>query len=768
MKIKEIKPVTISHPGWLAERFGPCVAKLSVDQQLKLKNAIKDVHRIKDGFVSDQINAITKSLPDPPQGVETKDYVFGYEVDGAYTPGLLETNKTLQSYVATFPEHWKLVQGLLGLPRQKGGHPCGYVISSDPIDTFIPMTSLKDGTRVTAFTGPSVEAAGGLKMDFLVVNSVRDVGRAIRLIQTRYAPELVPDGENVKFVKTATGQEIASVQAIPFQNEIVDVWNLPTDPAVYRDIAEVKVETVFQLDGGAARQGLRHFAPKPDGTTPINSIEGLSAFTALDRPGPLDAYVEDGNGGKHNMLVEYAIRARGEQGHGRMDILDDLCAATYGIIVYQEQLEKIFRVVGKTTGIEATNFRGRIGKKKVVEVRKKDQPLFMKGAVEALGQAEAERLWEMMVTFGQYGFNKSHSVAYMHTAYACAWLKHHFPLEWWTAVLSNADKKDVDEKFWRHIGPLVLMPDITKSSTNFVIEGDKIRAPVWLVHGIGEKAYALLDTLRPIKSIEDLLEKLESYKIVNGTQVAKIDKKTGKTVMAIKKAHNPLNDSILRMMIVCGIMDSLFPSVDESGLELLPVDKLALFDIACKTVRGKKVKPSAAKFNLSSEVARYQYIKSIMPAHSAPILPMAKRLSPDSFRDFSNNVVYYQSKDPKDGEKYGVLTGAQFEWLENLEILPESAMHIALPAYVVSQRIFAYQNNTKKACELVLDIDGHRRQFVKWPSKDGLPEVFRQPLEGAIVVAMFGRRNPNDDFFFRSVDVLAAPPTNEESPVSDE
>ncbi len=1125
--------------GWLADRFGACVAKLSVDQQLKLKNAIKDVHRIKDGFVSDRINAITKALPNPPQGVETKDVVFGYEVDGVYTPGLLETDATLQSYVATYPQHWEIVKGLLGLPRQKGGHPCGFVISGTPIDEFIPMTSLKDGTRVTSYTGPSVEAAGGLKMDFLVVNSIRDIGRAIRLVQERHAPHLVPDGETVQFVQTIKGKECASVQALPYNNGVVDIWDLPVDEAVYRDIAEGRVETVFQLDGGAARQGLKYFGPKPDGTLTLNSLEGLSAFTALDRPGPLDAYVDDGEGGKHNMLVEYAIRAAGGAGSGRMPVLDDLCSATYGVIVYQEQLEKIFKVVGGTTGIEATAFRSRIGKKKIVEVRQKDKPLFMKGAVEKLGKEEAERLWESMETFGQYGFNKSvlgtvilpykggfkqlqeftggeivncvdengcvqetevvalhdhgdleafeatfddgytvtvsgnhkfltpegqrplydialrglgvysqnvqnteveapekvssvlsgssqvggtgpnvdhsvrsnssepgsvegaspsmpamcgsqegkhsgaaveaqpesgaaagvfevraqnlspsrhstsesrtiaslaksksrknpshlgvgakssqavkngglakvqrdpdlgrgahslrrdaetsglcqfglqdlggsrrvlafcgsqacdrsgarqdtegrvptqtrcdidsasrgvfrqfqrssearvgelaysdaplasagnlvlrkvvrvrsvgvkrmydlevahpkhnfllangtvtsnsHSVAYMHTAYACAFMKHHYPLEWWTAVLSNADKKDVDEKFWRYIGPLVLMPDISKSSTNFVIENDKIRAPVWLVHGIGEKAFALLETLRPVASIEDLLQKLEDYKIKNGTPITKtVTKKTKagpitQTVQAIKKAHNPLNDSILRMMIVCGIMDSLFPTLDANGLEMTPADKLSMFDIACQTVRGKKVKPSAAKFNLSSEIARYQYIKKIMPAYSAPSLPMIRRLRPDGFRDFSGNVVYYKALDPKDTAKYGVLNGSQFEWLENLEILPDSAMEIALPAYVLSQRIFPYKNNTKKACELVLDIDGHRRSFVKWPSStEGLPPQFREPLAGAMVVALFGRRNPSDDFFFRGIDVLAGPPNNEESPVSDD
>lgn len=757
-----------STKGWLAERFGSCVAKLSVDQQLKLKNAIKDVHRIRDGYVSDTINAITKKLPTPPQGIETKDYVFGYEVDGSYTPGLLETNTVLQNYIKAYPEHWKVVQGLLGLPRQKGGHPCGFVISSDPIDSFIPMTTVGD-TRVTSFTGPSVEAMGGLKMDFLVVNSVRDVGRAIRLIQERYAPHLVPDGQTIQFVQTSNGKEIATVQAIPYKNGIVDVWDLPQERAVYTEIAKGKVETVFQLDGPAARQGLRFFGLKPDGTPPIRDIEGLSAFTALDRPGPLDAYVEDGQGGKHNMLVEFAIRAKGEAGTGRMEILDALCSETHGVIVYQEQLQAIFQQVGGSTGIQANDFRQRIGKKKIVEVRQKDKPLFMKGAVEKLGHDEAERLWSMMETFGQYGFNKSHSVSYMTTAYACAWLKYHFPLEWWTAVLSNADRNDVDEKFWRYVGPMILMPDVGKSHTGFVIEGDKIRAPVWLVHGIGAKAYGLLDKLGPYASLEDLLSKLERYKVDNGTPYVKTDKK-GKQVQAIKKAHNPLNDSILRNMTVCGILDSLYPDKDQGGLPLTAADKLMYFDLAAAKVRGKKPKSAAAKFNLTSPTAQYQQIKSIMPAYSVPLLGLIRGHASERFKDYTENVVYYRAKDPKDTNKYGVLTGKQFEWMENLEILPESAMTIALPAYVLTQRVFTYQQN-KRACELVLDIDGHRRQFVKWPSKEeGLPPEFRESLEGALVVAMFSRRKPTDDFFFRGIDVVVPPLTTpkEESSTSND
>ena len=394
-----------STKGWLAERFGSHVAQMSVDIQLKLKNAIKDVHRFKDGFVSKTIEEVCENLPDPPQGIESKDYVFGYEVDGTYTPGLLESNKTLQDYVHAFPNHWDLVKGLIGLTRDKGRHPCGFVISSQPIDTFIPMTTI-GGVRVTAFTAASVEAMGGLKMDFLTVNSIGDIDRAIKLIQRRHAPELLPDGETVKFVDSENGK-IPTVRAIPFEGRVLDVYKLPDDPKVYTDICKGKVETVFQLDGAAARQGLREFGLLPDGTPPLKSLEHLSTFTALDRPGPLDAYVEDSNGNKHNMLVEFAHRARGLPGVGRLEILDKLCPETLGVITYQEQLQNIFQTVGETTGIEANNFRQRIGKKKLVDVRRKDKPLFMKGAIEKYGESDAEKLWSMLETFGQYGFNKS-------------------------------------------------------------------------------------------------------------------------------------------------------------------------------------------------------------------------------------------------------------------------------------------------------------------------------------------------------------------------
>lgn len=148
--------------GWLAERFGDCVAQMSVDIQLKLKLAIKDTHRIKDGFVSKAIEEICSELPDPPQGIETRDYVFGYEVDGTYTPGLIETNQTLQDYIAAYPEYWRVVQGLIGLPRQKGRHPClpggEVILLSDGTEREIQQCT----STVTVQTGQGAAAEANL------------------------------------------------------------------------------------------------------------------------------------------------------------------------------------------------------------------------------------------------------------------------------------------------------------------------------------------------------------------------------------------------------------------------------------------------------------------------------------------------------------------------------------------------------------------------------------------------------------------------------
>lgn len=197
-------------------------------------------------------------------------------------------------------------------------HNCAYLICDEPISNFIPLTTV-GGVKVTQFTAGPSEEAGALKYDFLVINSLKDVSDAIKLIQNR-------QGFTSKEAHFLNGKKVPHFRIVPFNGNLYDIWDLPEDLKVFGDISRSEVETVFQFDTNSAKQWLNHFnhvkAIEPDGQErmALDSIEALSAFTALDRPGPLDAYVscKCHPENKHNMLVEYAQRARGKIGRAHV------------------------------------------------------------------------------------------------------------------------------------------------------------------------------------------------------------------------------------------------------------------------------------------------------------------------------------------------------------------------------------------------------------------------------------------------------------------
>jgi DNA polymerase-3 subunit alpha len=389
--------------GWLKDRFGDHIAQISTDTKLKIRSSILDVARVKLGHVPPELAKLAHSIEAAPQGVEDSDFVFGYEGAGGFVEGTINTDPALKEYVQAYPTHWPIVQRLLGLPRQKSRHACAFAILNSPVKNTIPLTRI-NGHVVTQYTAKSVEASGGLKMDFLVINILNDISHAIRLIQDRN-PEAMATN------KLTTSKRVPKIRQIPQNGMLLDIWDLPSDQAVFNDVAEGKTETVFQFNTNTARGYLRLFNHDADGDGKkgIRSVEDMAAFTALGRPGPLDAYVEDAEGNKHNMLVEYANRAKGVGAVNPIKALDDLLPETHGVIVYQEQLQKIYQVVGKTTAVEADEFRVHIGKKyeKYEKFRLSDRDTFLKGATEAVGAEVAQQIWDQMYTFGQYGFNKS-------------------------------------------------------------------------------------------------------------------------------------------------------------------------------------------------------------------------------------------------------------------------------------------------------------------------------------------------------------------------
>lgn len=742
--------------GWLKKRFGNCYAQISVDTTLKLRSAVKDVARWKRtrpnengqivrGQVPADIEALTRKFIEAPQGISDADFVFGYKKEGeeVWVEGSMTYDPALQEYISKFSDEWEHVQKCLGLSRQKGRHACAYVIADEAISNFIPLTSVS-GVTVTQFTAPSVEASGGLKMDFLVVNSLNDIGNAIRLIQDHHGgPEFnwqgARQGTSIE-VPGAPGMPVPSmridyklvplIRSVPFRGRYFDIWDLPEDQQVFRDICEGKTETVFQFNTPGAKKWLRCFdavrftdAQGQDHKA-LDSIEALAAFTALDRPGPLDYYVDIPGGGKHNMLVEYAKRAKGEGHVGGLPILDKLFPETYGVIVYQEQLQRAFQEIGGTTGIEANNFRNNIAKKKMKEVQG-DRALFMKGAIPTLGTEVAEQLWKSMETFGQYGFNKSHAICYVIIGYACAWLKRHYPLEWWTAVLCNADKKEIDEVFWPYCGHLIKTPDINKSGPNFQIDGDGIRAPLSLLQGVGPAAQKELDVGRPFKDIQDFCNKKVACKSVK-TRGADGKEKTGRSA---------LHDGIVYKLICSGVMDSLFSEGHEAPEKLYMYEEAHA--VAAHKKRAEKVDP---RYSDLKPLQRYQLKKSILTAYGEDFRELLIDAQVQNLQKTARGYDYFHRPQYGDAERVGLVDSRGSEALHHMP-LPPGGIRWATAAYVISDDRVTY-HGSKKMMKLLLDVEGERRELIKWPDKEGkLPKKFSGSLTGSLVIAIISRFN---------------------------
>jgi DNA polymerase III alpha subunit len=754
-----------STKGWLTERFGECVSQISTDTTMKLRSSIKDVFRAMHGTAGVQmISPLTNELPMPPQGITDAEFVFGYKgSDGDWIPGIIETDPVLQGFVKTYPKEWEIVQKCLGMTRQKGRHACAFVIADEPISNFIPITTV-GGVRVTQYTAGTVESSGGLKMDFLIVNSLKDIGACIRLIQDRHAPEHAAMWTKARSGLTKeeeipgmrlNGKFVPAIRCVPRGGQFYDIWDLPEDQPVFHDICEGKTESVFQFNTHGARQFLRHFDvvryTEPNGTVHkgLDSIEALAAFTALDRPGPLDYFVEDGSGGKHNMLVEFARRAQGLPESGdSLPILKELLPETYGVIVYQEQLTKIYQTLGGTTGAEADEFRVHISKKQMAKVIK-DKEVFVRGAYPRLGEEVSEKLWAMMETFARYGFNKSHAVCYVVIGYACAWLKHYYPLEWWTAVLRNADRNEINDQFWTHCGKYIEVPDIRLSKANFSIDGDRIRAPLWLLRGIGDKAQEQIIANGPYSDIGDFCRKIEDWRVKNATMVnlQKTDDATGevKIVPSRRLATTALNSRVVTTLIVSGAMDSLFGEI-QIGDQSFPMtvgQKIQAYEEAKILASGKKKKNQEVQVRTISPLVQFQMRKQILPALSEPLLPLVLPLIDDKIE---NECFLYQEEEfplaPTE-----VIAGLCDPNPNPKSIINKTDFIFAAVGYVTEDRRFRYENRkakpdepkTKTAVELSLNVDGYTLKAVRWPSRKQ-PDWLSTNLGGAIVVALFRKQ----------------------------
>ncbi|GAA1819945.1 DNA polymerase III subunit alpha [Nesterenkonia flava] len=426
------------------------VAMIVTYGTIKSKQALKDAARVM-GEPFQTGERLTKAMPPDAQG---KPMPLGdiFDKSSKRYAEASEMRETVEGD-PRLKEIFDLATGLEGLKRQWGVHAAGVIMSSDPLIDIIPlMKREQDGAIITQFDYPTCETLGLIKMDFLGLRNLTIISDAL---------------DNVKQNK---GVEI-------------DLETLGVDdrPA-YELLARGDTLGVFQLDGGPMRSLLRLMRP--------DNFEDISATIALYRPGPMGA----------NSHTNYALRKNGQQDvtpiHPELEEpLKEILDTTYGLIVYQEQVMAIAqKVAGYSLG-QADILRRAMGKKKKSELDKQFE--IFSGGMKERGYSEAAitTLWEILLPFSDYAFNKAHSAAYGLIAYWTAYLKANYPAEYMAALLTsvgeNRDKLAMYLSECRRMGITVTPPSINESDLTFTPVGDDtIRFGMGAVRNVGANVVA--------------------------------------------------------------------------------------------------------------------------------------------------------------------------------------------------------------------------------------------------------------------------------------
>ncbi|GLZ77334.1 DNA-directed DNA polymerase [Actinorhabdospora filicis] len=460
------------------------VAQVITFGTIKAKAALKDAARILYGPAGfGMADKISKAMPPAVLG---KDITLKGIVDPNDSRHKEATE--VRSLLDTDPNAKKIfdtARGLEGLIRQPGVHACAVILSKDPIIDVIPVWARPaDGAMITGFDYPSCEDIGLLKMDFLGLRNLTVMGDAIDL------------------VKANRGIDI-DLDTVPID-----------DPATYELLQRGDTLGVFQLDGSAMRELLRRMAP--------TEFADISAVSALYRPGPMAMNA-------HN---DYADRKNARQEvkpiHQELAIsLQEILAPTYGLIVYQEQIMKIAQKVAGFTAGQADVLRKAMGKKKL-DVLEKEFARFSEG-MKSMVDEEAgitagytdeaiKTLWDTILPFAGYAFNKSHAVAYGMVSYWTAYLKANYPAEYMAALLTSVgDSKDKAAVYLaecRKMGIKVLPPDVNDSIGSFSAVGEDIRFGMGAIRNVGENVVASIVKCRKDKgayeNFQDFLSKVDA------------------------------------------------------------------------------------------------------------------------------------------------------------------------------------------------------------------------------------------------------------------
>jgi DNA polymerase-3 subunit alpha len=494
------------------------VAQVITFGTIKTKAALKDSARVIHGQPGFSIaDRISKALPPP---IMAKDIPLSGIVDpkheryaeAAEVRTLIETDTEVGKIFET-------ARGLEGLIRNAGVHACAVILSKSPLMESIPLWQRDDGSIITGWDYPSCEAIGLLKMDFLGLRNLTVIGDAI---------------DNIK---SNRGEDID-----------LDTLGLE-DANTYKLLSRGDTLGVFQLDGGPMRDLLRRMQP--------TGFEDIVAVGALYRPGPMGMNA-------HN---DYADRKNKRQQikpiHPELEEpLKDILSETYGLIVYQEQIMFIAQKVAGYSMGQADVLRKAMGKKKQ-EVLDAEFERFEAGMKASdlrpggFSSAAIKALWDTILPFAGYAFNKSHAAAYGLVSYWTAYLKANYPAEYMAALLTSvADNKDKSAVYLsecRRSGIKVLPPDVNESGLRFAAVGTDIRFGMGAVRNVGANVVESIIKTREAKgnytSFTDFLDKSElvvcNKRVIESLVKAGAFDSLGHTRLSLVQAHEEAVEAVV-------------------------------------------------------------------------------------------------------------------------------------------------------------------------------------------------------------------------------
>ena len=439
---------------------------------LKPKAAIKDVGRVLDVPLQ-EVNAIAKLIPDDPK-------LKGFKDAFARSEELKEMAED-----ARYKELFQISQRLENTNRNTSLHAAGIVIGREPLVHYVPLyRDTKTGKIATQFPKDLLEDCGLVKMDFLGLKTLTLLKRTEQLIQKK-------GGEFAHFL----------IKNIDY-----------TDKETFALLSKGASSAVFQFESGGMQNILKR--AKPD------KVEDLIALNALYRPGPMDNIDQFIAGKMNPKTIKYPDPS-----------LEDILAETYGVIVYQEQVMQVAQRIGGYSLGQADILRRAMSKKKEKEMAE-HKAIFVKGALEkGYSKETAERIFDLLIPFSGYGFNKSHAAVYAILAFQTAYLKTHFPAEFMAANLTNeitsVDKLPEYITEARKLNLEVLPPNVNLSDVYFAVSEGNIVFGFLGIKGIGEQAAITIVKERErggnYASFMDLLDRVDLHIVTKKTLEALIN-----------------------------------------------------------------------------------------------------------------------------------------------------------------------------------------------------------------------------------------------------